>query len=669
MRPTRWIYKLPLRLRSLFARRKADQELDEELRDHLDQKTQQLIDRGIPPQEARRTALLEMGGLEKRKEECRDARQVHWLENFARDIRFGFRMLRKSPGVTAVVAIALALGVGANTAIFSVVNGFLLRPLPVASPEQITVLAIQQKDAPIGSAGFSYPEFVDFRNQAGTVANIFGMVLGTVQFNANDRAEEASANYVSGNFFSALGLQPAAGRLYLPSEAETPGEPLLVVLGYGYWQKRFHGDPRAIGMQILVNGRSATIIGVAPRQFQGMYSIFETHVYLPMSAMIQEESASLFWDNRDRRRILAFGRLRPGVSLREAQSSLDVITARLARQYPATDKWFTLRAIPEKSARPIPYANNFFFAVSGLFLVLAALVLLLTCMNVENILLARGSARRREMAIRAALGAARARLVRQMLTESVLLAILGGGAGVLLGMCVGRWTSSIHLQSLPLHVNASFDWRVFAFAASSALLTGLVVGILPALRASAADVNSVLHEGGQRDSFGIHQSGFRNFLVVAQVAGSFTLLVVAGLFVRSLQKVQSFDLGFDPSHVLDVTMDPHQAGYDEPRAAAFYRELEPRVRSLPGVQSVSLASYVPMGGFPNSRQVSLEGHPTPPGRQAPGVLSNSVDPPYFQTMRIALLRGRRFTDSDDETAPRVAIINQAMAARFWPREG
>ena len=668
MRPERWIYKLPLRLRSLFRRQAADQELDEELRYHLEQKTQQYIAQGTPPQEARRAALLEMGGLEKRKEECRDARQVHWLENFVRDIRFGFRMLRKSPGVTVVVVIALALGVGANTAIFSVVNGFLLRPLPVPSPEQITVLAIQQKDAPVGSGGFSYPGFVDFRTQAGSVADIFGMVIGTIQFTANDQSEECFANYVSGNFFTALGLQPAAGRLYLPSEGETPGEPLLVVLGYGYWQKRFHSDPRAIGRQIRINGKPATIIGVVPRQFQGMYSIFETHVYLPMSGMIQEESASLFWENRDRRRILAFGRLQPGISLREAQSSLDVITARLARQYPATDKWFTVRAVPEKLARPIPYANNFFLAVSGLFLVLAVLVWLLAGMNVENILLARGSARRREMAIRAALGAGRARLIRQMLTESVLLAILGGAAGMFLGMWASRLITSIHLQSLPLHVNASFDWRVFAVAAASALLTGLVVGLLPAFRASSADVNSVLHEGGQRSSFGAHHSGFRNSLVVAQVAGSFTLLVVAGLFVRSLQKVQAFDLGFDPSHVLNVTMDPQQAGYDQSRSEAFYREIESRVRSLPGVQSVSLASYVPMGGFPNGRPVSLAGRPTPPGRQAPSVLCNSVNAAYFETMRITFLRGRIFTDADNETAPRVAIINQTMAARFWPRE-
>src|ERR1700683_2007610 len=227
MRPARWIYKRPLRLRSLFARRKADQELDEELRHHLDQKTQQLIARGMAPQEARRTALLEMGGLEKRKAECRDGAHGHWLGNFPRDIRFGFRMLHKSPGVTAVVVIALALGVGANTAIFSVVNGFLLRPLPVTSPEQITVLAIQQKDAPIGSSGFSYPEFVDFRKQANTFSDVFAIVLSTVQVAFKGESEQCFANYVSQEFFTALGVTPFVGRLFLPSEGEIPGEPLI----------------------------------------------------------------------------------------------------------------------------------------------------------------------------------------------------------------------------------------------------------------------------------------------------------------------------------------------------------------------------------------------------------------------------------------------------------
>lgn len=590
------------------------------------------------------------------------------VEGLVRDVRYGLRMLRKSPGVTAVVVIALALGVGANTAIFSVVNGFLLRPLPVSSPEQITVLAIQQKNMGLGSGGFSYPEFLDFRRQGAAFGEIFGVVLSQVQFTVDDRSDQCFANYVSGNFFSALGVKPAWGRLLLPSDGEASGSASMAVLDYAYWQKRFHGDPSAVGRQVRINGQSFTILGVTPRQFHGMFSIFKLDVYLPMSAISLEESGSLFWNNRDHRRILAFARLKPGVSLSEAQNSLDIVTARLASQYPASDRWYTVRAVPEKSARPIPYANQAFLAIAGLFLGLACFVLLLACMNVENILLARGAARQREMGIRAALGARRSRLVRQTLTESLLLAILGGAAGLALGAWADRWIRAIHFQSVPLQFDTTLDWRVFTFGAASVLIIGILVGLLPALRASAADVNAVLHDGSRNESQLLARAGFRHLLVVGQVAGALVLLVAAGLFVRSLMKVRGFDLGFDPGRVLNVILDPHEIGYDEVRATAFYRELEDRTRALPGVASASLASYLPMGGFPAKAPVSVEGRPTPPGHQTPQVLFNRVDPPYFQTLRVPLLRGRVFADSDDAGAPRVAIINLTMARRFWPRQ-
>ncbi len=668
MRSKSWSHVIALRLRSLFLRRQVEQELDEEVREHLDRLADSYIARGLAPQQAREAALREFGGVAQAKENCRDARSVNWLQNFVQDVRFGARMLRKSPGVTAVVVIALALGVGANTAIFSIVNGFLLRPLPVASPEQITVLAIQQKNAPVGSSGFSYPEFVDFRKQTDAFTDVFGLVISSVQLTANERSDQCFVNYVSGNFFSALGVKPALGRLILPGEGETPGEPPVVVLDYSYWQRRFGGDAGVVGRRILVDDKSATIIGVAPRPFHGMFPIFEMDFYLPMSAISLEEPANIFWNNRDRRRILAFGRLKPGINLREAQSSLEVVTARLASQYPATDQWFTVRAVPEKSARPIPYANNSFVAISGLFLVLAAFVLLLACLNVENILLARGSARQREMGIRAALGAGRGRLICQMLTESVLLAALGGGAGIAIGAWANRWTNAIHLREIPLQFDSTLDWRVLAFAAMTVLLTGVVVGLLPAMRASSADVNVVLHEGPPRTWAGTRRPGLRTFLIVAQVAGSLVLLVAAGLFVRSLQKVQGFDLGFDPNHLLNVTIDPHEIGYDEARTNSFYREVETGVRELPEVQSASLASYVPMGGFPSKVAISVEGRPPAPGEQLPHLLFNRVDPAYMETMRVSLLRGRNFTDSDNESAPRVAIINQTMANRFWPHE-
>jgi len=384
--------------------------------------------------------------------------------------------------------------------------------------------------------------------------------------------------------------------------------------------------------------------------------------------MTLEVPPNILWNGRDLRRLLVFGRLKPGVTLPQAQSSLDVIAQRLARQYPVTNAGVTVRAVPEKLARPIPYANNAFIAISSLFLGLAGFVLLLACMNVEHILLARGTVRRREMAVRAALGAGRKRLLQQLLTESVLLALLGGAAGIALGVFAGRLSGAIHPANLPLHLDASFDWRVFAYATACALSAGIIVGLWPAMRASSSDMNSVLHDGGQNASTGTGQLHTRNFLVVAQVAGSLTLLIVAGLFVRSLRSAQRLDLGFDPDHVLNVILNPHQNGYDQPRTTEFYRALEARVRALPGVQSVSLASNVAMSSFPNSSLVSIEGHPLAPDRQPPKVLCNSVDLSYFETMRISILRGRAFVESDGDGAPLVAIVNQTMGARFWPNE-
>ena len=520
----------------------------------------------------------------------------------------------------------------------------------------------------MGSGGFSYPEFVDFRRQATAFTDIFGVALGLVQFTAEDQSEQCFANYVSGNFFSSLGIKPAWGRMILPSDGEIPGQPAVVVLDYAYWQRRFHGDPNVVGRQVRINGRSTLILGVAPRQFHGMFSIFQTDTYLPMSAISLEESAKLLWTSRDYRRILAFGRLQPGVSLREAQSLLDVITVRQASLYPASDRWYTVRAVAEKSARPIPYANTAFLAIAGLFLTLAGFVVLVACLNVENILLARGVARQREMGIRAALGAGRTRLLRLTLAESLLLALLGGGAGLAFAGLASHCLRSIHLRDIPLQIDATFDWRVFTFGTAAVLAIGILVGLLPAQRASGANVNSVLHDGAPRESRLFGRSGLRNLLVIGQVAGSVVLLIAAALFVRSLRKVQGLDLGFDPDHVLNVTIDPQEVGYDEARAKAFYREIETRARALPGVESVSLASYVPMGGFPSKAPVSVEGRPLPPGRQAPRILFNCIDPPYFQTMRIPLLRGRGFTDTDDENAPAVAIINQTMAQHLWPRE-
>jgi predicted permease len=594
------------------------------------------------------------------------------MENLWQDIRFGIRMLAKSPGMTAVVVITLALGIAANAIIFSIVNGFL-RPLPVKSPDQLVVIATQQKDAPIFMNRMSYPELVDFRKRVDSLSDLFAYDVTLLGLGYQGKADRFVVSYVTGNYFSALGVKPALGRVFLPKEGEVGDNSPYLVLGYAYWQKRFGGDPEIVGKQVLVNGKAATIIGVAQQGFRGVYTMVTMDGYLPLSrASVLEEppaDANLMVD-RSLRRLKVLGRLKPGTSIRQAQSSLNTIAATLAEQYPTTDKGISVHVMPERLARPEPMPNNLVPVIAiGLFLFLAALLLVLACLNVANILLVRATVRQQEMGIRVALGAGRARLVRQVLTETGMLALVGGAAGILLALLAspGLVESSKLGGGVPIRLDFSFDWRVFAYAAGAMVFTGIVVGLWTAWRAAHADVNAVLREGGQTGG-SIERHRVRDILVVAQVAGSLMLLIVAGLFARSLRKAQHMYLGFEPDHVLNVTVYPREIGYSEAQTKEFFRELKDRVRVLPGVQSLSLASTVPMSGSTGVDNIYVEGHPTPPGRQPPVTFSNDVDEDYFATMRIPLLRGRAFRDSDNENAPQVAIVNQTMATRFWPNE-
>lgn len=584
------------------------------------------------------------------------------------DTRYCLRMLAKSPMLTVIVVLTLALGIGANTAIFGIVNGFLLRPLPVKSPEQIMALAGKLQGDTLGSFTFSYPQLMDFRKQADAFSDLFASQVDLGGLSFDGKGNQFLYCRVTGNYFSTLGVQAALGRLFLPTEGEVGGRDPYIVLGYSFWQKRFGGDPSIVGKQALIDGQEATIIGVAPRGFHGTNFALDFDGYLPMNMRPQEDAAK-FWSDRTSRPLIVMGRLKPGVSLRHAQISMNVVAERLAEQYPATDRGVTVRVIPERLARPQPFANNIVPFVAGIFLVLAALVLLLACMNVANILLVRATMRQREMAIRAALGAGRGRLIRQMLTESIMLAIFGGAGGLVVGVWAsGAIASLLPASRFPVRLDFSFDWRVFAYAMTAALLTGTLMGVWPALRAGRADMNGVLHGGGRSDTAGVGRHRVRSVLVVAQVGGSLVLLIFAGLFVRTLFRAQRAYLGFDPNNVLNLTLDPREVGYDEARTKSFYRNLEARVRALPGVQSASLASSVPMGNGNYGSSIYIEGHTLAPGQQPPVVVYNRVDAPYFDTMRVPLLRGRAFRESDDEKAPLVAIVNQTMAHQFWPNE-
>ncbi len=641
-------------------------DLDREIRDHIEMATQENIDRGMSPEEARYAALRKFGNVTRVKEETRQVWTLVWLEQLLQDIRLALRQLRKNPGFAAIIVLTLSLGIGASTAIFSMVNGVLLRPFPAPSPEKLTVLAIAEKGSPTGALGFSYPQFSEFRKQAATFCDVFGLaIVGPVTLTANDRTDQMALTAVTNNYFSGLGVGPAIGRPILPDEGETPGEEAVLVLGRSYWQSRFGSDPSIVGKKVRVDGIPMTIIGVLPKEFHGSFSMFEIDGYVPLSTITRDESWSGLWTDRNFRMILAMGRLKKDVSTAQAQAGFDVISAGLAKQHPSTDSGGAVHVIPERSARPIPYANNAFVAISALFLALGILVLLLACTNVTNILVARALVRQREMAVRTALGASRGRLIRQILVESLIVALLSVIGGVVFAVWANRMIDSVHVPSFPLQLDCSLDWRVFSFALGAALFGGIFAGLLPTYRATRADVNTALHDG-------VRSGGSRHRvhggLMVVQVAGALTLLIVAGLFVRSLRSAEKMYLGFEPDHLLNVTLDPHADNFDEVQADEFYRELKTKAIALPGVESVSFASFVPIESSPGKEPIYVENRPIPLDQRPPSGLINRVDAGYFKTLLIPILRGREFTESDDKKAPAVAIINQTMAKQFWPHE-
>ena len=658
-------------LRNWRQRRRADEQLDDEVRGYAEMLADEKIKQGMSAGEARREARMETGGIEQVKEQVREVRAGHFLDTFWQDIRNGARMLRKSPGFTAVAVLTLALGIGANTALFSMVDWLMLRPIPgVKSSVHLAYVIADTKTGRHDNA-LSYPNFVDVRNQT---SSIFSYVAGIQPFqmdglNADGKTLQIWTNYVTGDYFEMLGIQPALGRFILPSEGKVAGADPVLVLSYAYWQTHFGGDPNVIGKKVAVNGQPVTIIGVAPKGFHGALAILDVQGYLPMS-MVSDTlltKEDFFSNRKSESDMLVIARLKPGVSLAAAQPVLKVVAQRMAQQYPKVDDWVSIRAAKLTSAPPGASANpgQPLVVIANLFLFLAGMVLLLACVNVANLQLVRAGARSREMAVRAALGAGRGRLMRQVLTESNLLALLGCAGGILLGIAGSRVLSSLNLgTAVPIVLDFSFNWRVFSYALAAAVLTGILAGFVPALRGSRGNLSEVLHEGGRTATGG--RQRLRTALVVAQVAGSLMLLIVAGLFVRSLQNVQHTDLGFDPSHVLNITMDPHQAGYNATKGEEFFHDLITRVHSLPAVHSASIAGSIPTGLYNYGAELKIAGYQPSKGEGPIFVGENAVSPGYFETMRIPLIAGRDFLDSDESSAQHVAVINEAMAQKFWP---
>jgi predicted permease len=591
------------------------------------------------------------------------------METFWKDLRYAFRMLFKSPGFTIVAVLALGLGIGANTAIFSVFNGMLWRPLPVKDAQQLVVVTSKSRDLDF-PLNLSYPDFQDYRQLKTVFSDLLAYTPNPVNFGAEGRPERAWAEMVSGNYFSMLGLEAVRGRTFAPDEGWIPGKDPLMVLSYKYWQKRFGGNPSIIGQTVLVNQHPFTVIGVAPENYRGAYYWIEPDFYIPLTTMgLLDQTQADDLNKRGAAYLRVLGRLQPGITSAQAMAAAEPLDRRLAQDFPDSHKSMSLLVIPELKARPEPgVAADFMSTAVIVFMLLVGLVLLIACANVANLILARANGRRKEFATRTALGATRGRMIRQLLTETVLLSVFGG----VLGLVFARWAAlglmSIHIPTdIPIKLfDLRVDWRIFAFAFFAALITGMIAGLVPSLQASRTDLADTLKAGGRSGGASAGHHVFRNVLVISQVAVSLLLLACAGFFIRSLQNSAHVDMGFRVDHTLMMSVDVGLQGYKEERGQQFFKQLSERVRSLPGVRDAAVAAYIPMGTENSLVNILPEGQVIDDKSKTETAFDDMVQPRFFRTIGTPVIEGREFTDADTATAPKVAIINDTFAKKIWP---
>jgi putative ABC transport system permease protein len=596
------------------------------------------------------------------------------MESLLQDLRFGARMLLKNPGFTLIAVVTLALGIGANTAIFSLANALLLRSLPVPQPaELVTVGRGDGTGEPL-----SYPDFVALRERNEVLSGLAAAHFAEVSFGNGARSEMLRGELVSSDYFDVLRVRPALGRGFLPEE-ERGAQP-VVVLSHGLWQSRFGAGPQIIGQTITLHRQRYTVIGVAPAGFNGMTEMFRTDLWLPLMMLPQARPMFLTsLSNRHDQLFGAIGRLKPGVSLTQAQAAIETINRglELAEPPPAERRRDPNEDRSLKLAHPqgigLPHFRRRAQLATTLLFVVVGIVLLIACANVANLLLARAAVRRKEIAVRLALGASRFRLVRQLLTESALLGLLGAGAGVLLAFWINRALMALKPplpESWGFRLDLQLDATVLGFTLLLALVVSLLFGLAPALAASKPDVVPALKDetGAEARRGRWRRFNLRNALVVAQLAVSLLLLVVAGLFIRSLQQMQKIDPGFQTENRLALSFNLDQEGYDEAKGREFSLRLLERVHALPGVQAAALANYLPLGFMTLSEPVMVDGSAMPPDARPPMAAAQRVGPDYFRTIGTPIARGRDFSPQDSATAPAVAIINETLARRFFPNE-
>ena len=655
-----WYYKLPLRLRWLFRKDQAEVELSEELQFHLQNQTDEYVAQGMNPQEARRAALLSLGGVEQVKEECRDARNVSLIENFLKDVRFGLRMFRRNPGFSILVILCLTLGIGANAAVFSWVEGILLRPYPLVSQQERLV-------ALTGTVGderdqTSWPDLLDLQRSCTLCETLFVSSITGATLSIGERAEVMYGSIVSANYFDAIGVHPILGRGFEPGEDTGRNAHPIVVISQHLWQTRFGGDPEIIGKTQRFDNIVHTIIGVAPQGFYGTFVGRSMEFWVPASMVEVYNTGSDKLKDRGARWAEAYVRLKPGVNRNQAQQEISGIAARLETEYPATNRG---RGIKVWALWQTPFNHaGHLLPTLEIMVVVAMFVLLIVCANVGNLLLVRSFARRHEMTVRLAVGAGRGRLLSQLVTEGLLLSACGAAGGMLLAY----WSRHALVLLFPgdvLYLSGQIDGRVIGLSAAICLVVTLAVGLVPAFQTGHLALADTLKTDASGVMGARGRGWFRSSLVVLQVTLSFILLVGATLLIQSLRKIRTTDPGFSTTRVLDTWVPLVAAGYDAPRAKAFQDELIQRVRAVPGVEAAAYARVVPLGyqSF-SSTPIAVDGYDRRPKEQTYAEY-NEVSPDYFATLGIPLVSGREFTSKDDEKAPRVAIVNQTMVARYW----
>src|SRR5579862_400907 len=657
------------RLAAVFRRRHLEDDLDAELRSHLEMAVEMNLGKGMTPEDARRKALRNFGGVDQIKESFRDQRGVPMIETFLQDVRFGLRMLRRSPGFSLLAILCLTLGIGSNAAVFSWIEGILLRPFPMVAGQD-RMMAITGTDRGVaGAAGeatdMSWPDLIDLQKNCKMFDwFIVDRITGTT-LSIGNRAEVATGSVVSSNYFDALGIRPFLGRGFEPEEDYGRNAHPVTVISYQMWKDRFHSDPGIVGKTQMMNGMPHTIVGVAPEGFQGTFVGWAMQFWVPVSMQEKFDSSQPGYKLEDRGAhwIEGFVRLKPEVSAQQAQQEISTIAKRLEADYPATNrgrgvKLFRLWETPFNNAGTL-------LPTLGIAVAVVVFVLLIVCANVSNLLLVRALGRQHEMAVRLAVGAGRGRLVRQLVTEGLILATLATAGGLL----VAHWCRNLLVLLLnrsPLMIlPGEIDWRVVALTAGSCLVATLLFAIVPAMLASKIDLVSALKAEAAGSVGGVRKANVRSSLVLVQVALSFVLVVATGLLLESMLRMRDTNPGFSTEGVLVTGIDFNGAGYDTQRTRNFEDQLIDRLQAVPGVVSAVFARKIPFTYRAySSAPIAVDGY-IPAPDELPTVDYNEVGPAYFATMGIPLVSGREFTSDDNETALPVAIVNKTMAARYW----